>query len=112
MERSSTYSEFGKCFQNSKLINIKLIFDICNYFLLNFYSAYLFCCSLPQIFTLIGKLQIINDASQGSEKMKTISLYVLDALVFVDDKKYYLQKLQTTGFLRNCIRSLSEQVLI
>lgn len=54
-------------------------------------------------------LQIINDASHGSEKIRMVSLYVLDALVSVDDKKYYLQKLQTTGFLRNCIRSLSEQ---
>ncbi|PRQ52154.1 putative nucleoporin Nup186/Nup192/Nup205 [Rosa chinensis] len=52
---------------------------------------------------------VISDASQGSEKMKTMSLYVLDALLIVDDEKYFLQKLQTTGFLRNCIESLSDQ---
>ncbi|XP_004305847.1 PREDICTED: uncharacterized protein LOC101295739 [Fragaria vesca subsp. vesca] len=52
---------------------------------------------------------VIVDANAGSEKMKTVALYVLDALVLVDDEKYCLQRLQTAGFLRDCIESLSRQ---
>ncbi|KAA8535090.1 hypothetical protein F0562_030093 [Nyssa sinensis] len=50
---------------------------------------------------------VIKDASQGSESGKTISLYVLDALICIDHEKYFLSQLQSRGFLRSCLISIS-----
>ena len=52
-------------------------------------------------------LQVIKDATQGSEPGKTISLYVLDALICVDHDRYFLSQLQSRGFLRSCLTSIS-----
>ncbi|XP_052198623.1 nuclear pore complex protein NUP205 isoform X2 [Diospyros lotus] len=50
---------------------------------------------------------VIRDATQGSESGKTISLYVLDALIWIDREKYFLSQLQRRGFLRSCFTSIS-----
>ncbi|XP_047969784.1 nuclear pore complex protein NUP205 isoform X2 [Salvia hispanica] len=50
---------------------------------------------------------VIKDATQGSESIRTISLYVLDALVRVDHDKFFLSQLETRGFLRSCFTSIS-----
>ncbi|KAK9269394.1 hypothetical protein L1049_001167 [Liquidambar formosana] len=50
---------------------------------------------------------VIKDATQGSESGKTISLYVLDALVCIDHEKFFLGQLQSRGFLRSCLVSIS-----
>ncbi|KAI4335735.1 hypothetical protein L6164_014349 [Bauhinia variegata] len=50
---------------------------------------------------------VIKDATQGSEPGKTISLYVLEALVCIDHDKYFLNQLQSRGFLRSCFASIS-----
>ncbi|CAE6088933.1 unnamed protein product [Arabidopsis arenosa] len=50
---------------------------------------------------------VIKDASQGSEFGKTISLYVLEALVFIDHERYILSQLQSRGFIRSCLGSIS-----
>lgn len=51
--------------------------------------------------------QVIKDATQGSEPGKTISLYLLDALICVDHERYFLSQLQSRGFLRSCFTSIS-----
>ncbi|XP_022729587.1 nuclear pore complex protein NUP205 isoform X3 [Durio zibethinus] len=50
---------------------------------------------------------VIKDATQGSEPGKTISLYVLDAVVCIDHERYFLSQLQSRGFLRSCLMSIS-----
>lgn len=50
---------------------------------------------------------VIKDATQGSEPGKTISLYVLDALICIDHEKYFLSQLQSRGFLRSCLMNIS-----
>ncbi|KAL5547863.1 hypothetical protein UlMin_003094 [Ulmus minor] len=50
---------------------------------------------------------VIKDATQGSEPGKTISLYVLDALICIDHERYFLSQLQSRGFLRSCLTSIS-----
>ncbi|PON88994.1 Nucleoporin [Trema orientale] len=50
---------------------------------------------------------VIKDATQGSEPGKTISLYVLDALICMDHERYFLSQLQSRGFLRSCLTSIS-----
>ncbi|XP_059635097.1 nuclear pore complex protein NUP205 [Cornus florida] len=50
---------------------------------------------------------VIKDATQGSESGKTISLYVLDALICIDHDKYFLSQLQSRGFLRSCFMNIS-----
>ncbi|XP_044463911.1 nuclear pore complex protein NUP205 isoform X2 [Mangifera indica] len=50
---------------------------------------------------------VIKDATQGSEPGKTISLYVLDALICIDHNKYFLSQLQSRGFLRSCLTNIS-----
>ncbi|OMO81108.1 hypothetical protein CCACVL1_12606 [Corchorus capsularis] len=52
---------------------------------------------------------VLKDATQGSEPGKTVSLYVLDALVCIDNDKdkYFLNQLQSRGFLRLCLTSIS-----
>ncbi|XP_010533163.1 PREDICTED: nuclear pore complex protein NUP205 [Tarenaya hassleriana] len=50
---------------------------------------------------------VIKDASQGSEPGKTISLYVLEALVCIDHERYFLSQLQSRGFIRSCFGSIS-----
>ncbi|KFK26746.1 hypothetical protein AALP_AA8G287800 [Arabis alpina] len=50
---------------------------------------------------------VIKDACQGSESGKTISLYVLEALVCIDHEGYFLSQLQSRGFIRSCLGSIS-----
>ncbi|KAL3747686.1 hypothetical protein ACJRO7_016483 [Eucalyptus globulus] len=50
---------------------------------------------------------VIKDASQGSEPGKTIAFYVLDALVCIDHDRYFLNQLQSRGFLRSCFMNIS-----
>ncbi|TYI17680.1 hypothetical protein ES332_A07G042400v1 [Gossypium tomentosum] len=50
---------------------------------------------------------VIKDATHGSEPGKTISLYVLDAVVCFDHERYFLSQLQSRGFLRSCLMSIS-----
>ncbi|TYH61328.1 hypothetical protein ES332_D07G044200v1 [Gossypium tomentosum] len=50
---------------------------------------------------------VIKDATHGSEPGKTISLYVLDAVVCIDYERYFLSQLQSRGFLRSCLMSIS-----
>ncbi|KAK8287191.1 hypothetical protein V6Z11_D07G041700 [Gossypium hirsutum] len=50
---------------------------------------------------------VIMDATHGSEPGKTISLYVLDAVVCIDHERYFLSQLQSRGFLRSCLMSIS-----
>ncbi|XP_050229098.1 nuclear pore complex protein NUP205 isoform X2 [Mercurialis annua] len=50
---------------------------------------------------------VIKDAIQGSELGKTIALYVLDSLICIDHEKYFLSQLQSRGFLRSCLMSIS-----
>ncbi|CAI8589519.1 unnamed protein product [Vicia faba] len=50
---------------------------------------------------------VIKDATHGSEPGKTISLYVLDALICIDHERYFLSQLQSRGFLRSCLTAIS-----
>ncbi|TKY73179.1 nuclear pore [Spatholobus suberectus] len=50
---------------------------------------------------------VIKDATHGSEPGKTISLYVLDALISIDHERYFLSQLQSRGFLRSCFTAIS-----
>ncbi|KAK7304174.1 hypothetical protein RJT34_15273 [Clitoria ternatea] len=50
---------------------------------------------------------VIKDAMHGSEPGKTISLYVLDALICIDHERYFLSQLQSRGFLRSCFTAIS-----
>ncbi|ESW10307.1 hypothetical protein PHAVU_009G198200 [Phaseolus vulgaris] len=50
---------------------------------------------------------VIKDAMHGSESGKTISLYVLDALISIDHERYFLSQLQSRGFLRSCFTAIS-----
>ncbi|CAJ2632760.1 unnamed protein product [Trifolium pratense] len=50
---------------------------------------------------------VIKDATHGSEPGKTISLYVLDALICIDHERYFLSQLQSRGFLRSCLNAIS-----
>lgn len=49
---------------------------------------------------------LTKDAVQGSEPGKTVSFYVLDALIRVDQEKYFLNQLQSRGFLRSSLMSI------
>lgn len=62
---------------------------------------------------LLANLQVIKDATQGSESGKTVSLFVLDALICIDHDRFILNQLQSRGFLRSCfirISNFSSQV--
>ncbi|KAL3643098.1 hypothetical protein CASFOL_013913 [Castilleja foliolosa] len=50
---------------------------------------------------------VIKDATQGSESVKTMSFYVLDALICVDHERFFLSQLQSRGFLRTCFMNIS-----
>lgn len=50
---------------------------------------------------------VIKDATQGSESGKTISHFVLDAFICIDHEKFFLNQLQSRGFLRSCLMSIS-----
>ncbi|KAK4265201.1 hypothetical protein QN277_026284 [Acacia crassicarpa] len=50
---------------------------------------------------------VIKDATHGSEPGKTIAVYVLDALICIDQERYFLNQLQSRGFLRSCLMSIS-----
>ncbi|KAL2936604.1 hypothetical protein RDABS01_019327 [Bienertia sinuspersici] len=50
---------------------------------------------------------VIKDATQGSESGKTMSHFVLDALICIDHEKFFLSQLQSRGFLRSCLMSIS-----
>ena len=71
-----------------------------------FYILVLFSFSFCfHVFNL--NLKVIKDAIQGSEPGKTISLYVLDAVVCIDHERYFLSQLQSRGFLRSCLMNIS-----
>ncbi|KAK9134675.1 hypothetical protein Syun_014005 [Stephania yunnanensis] len=48
-----------------------------------------------------------RDANQGSEAGKTISFYVLDAFISIDQDSFFLSQLQSRGFLRACLTDVS-----
>lgn len=50
---------------------------------------------------------VIRDVTHGSESGKTMSINVLDALIHIDHEKYFLNQLQSRGFLRSCLVSIS-----
>ncbi|XP_050365168.1 nuclear pore complex protein NUP205 isoform X2 [Argentina anserina] len=50
---------------------------------------------------------VIKDATHGSELGKTMSLYVLDAIICVDHERFFLGQLQSRGFLRSCLTNIS-----
>ncbi|XLR42136.1 hypothetical protein HN51_020331 [Arachis hypogaea] len=49
---------------------------------------------------------VIKDATHGSEPGKTISFYVIDALICIDHERYFLGQLQSRGFLRSCFTGI------
>lgn len=49
---------------------------------------------------------VIKDATQGSESGRTVALYVLDALISIDQEKFFLGQLQSRGFIRSCLMSI------
>ncbi|KAK1417250.1 hypothetical protein QVD17_26375 [Tagetes erecta] len=50
---------------------------------------------------------VIKDATQGSESGKIMALFILDALICIDHEKFFLNQLQSRGFLRSCLTSIS-----
>ncbi|XP_010250099.1 PREDICTED: nuclear pore complex protein NUP205 [Nelumbo nucifera] len=50
---------------------------------------------------------VTKDAIHGSEAGKTIAIYVLDAFTSIDQEKFFLNQLQSRGFLRSCFADLS-----
>ncbi|KAK9060723.1 hypothetical protein SSX86_021429 [Deinandra increscens subsp. villosa] len=50
---------------------------------------------------------VIKDATQGSESGKIMALFVLDALICIDHEKFFLSQLQSRGFLKSCLMSIS-----
>ncbi|KAL6555058.1 hypothetical protein OROGR_006316 [Orobanche gracilis] len=50
---------------------------------------------------------VIKDAIQGSESVKIMSFYVLDALICVDHENFFMSKLQSRSFLRTCFTDIS-----
>ncbi|TYJ97812.1 nuclear pore complex protein NUP205 [Cucumis melo var. makuwa] len=50
---------------------------------------------------------VLKDATQGSEPGKTISLYILDALICIDHDRFFLNQLHSRGFLKSCLISIS-----
>ncbi|GJT14683.1 nuclear pore complex protein NUP205 isoform X1, partial [Tanacetum coccineum] len=49
----------------------------------------------------------IKDATQASESGRTMALFILDALICIDHEKFFLSQLQSRGFLRSCLMSIS-----
>ncbi|KAL7600679.1 hypothetical protein Lser_V15G24008 [Lactuca serriola] len=49
----------------------------------------------------------IKDATQGSESGKIMAFFVLDALICIDHEKFFLSQLQSRGFLRSSLMSIS-----
>lgn len=72
-----------------------------------FDNCFSFLLSVSHNCCLISMFQFIKDATQGSEPGKTLSLYVLDALICIDHEKYFLNQLQSRGFLRSCLMNAS-----
>lgn len=50
---------------------------------------------------------MVKDAIEGSEAIKSMSLYVLDACISIDKDRFFLSCLQSRGFLRACLGSIS-----
>ncbi|CAL4889322.1 unnamed protein product [Urochloa decumbens] len=50
---------------------------------------------------------VTKDAVHGSEAGKAISFYVLDALISIDNEKYFLNQLQSRGILRSCLSDVT-----
>ncbi|KAF5199081.1 Nuclear pore complex protein [Thalictrum thalictroides] len=50
---------------------------------------------------------VTKDAIQGSEAGKTVSIYVLDAFISIDQERFFLSQLQSRGFLRSCLTDVS-----
>ncbi|KAL0346579.1 UNVERIFIED_CONTAM: Nuclear pore complex protein [Sesamum calycinum] len=94
MEGLALVSDSGK-----ELINIPVV------------HACICCCSFGLVLPSLGLRtcgrKVIKDATQGSESVKTMSLYVLDALICVDHEKFFLSQLQSRGFLRACFMNIS-----
>lgn len=86
-ERSSGHLGSGKCY----------------FFLIISYKRIIICTFSHWEY----EFQVIKDACQGSEFGKTISLYVLEALVCIDHERYFLSQLQSRGFIRSCLGSIS-----
>ncbi|KAL4589768.1 hypothetical protein LXL04_002678 [Taraxacum kok-saghyz] len=49
----------------------------------------------------------IKDATQGSESGRIMAFFVLDALICIDHDKFFLSQLQSRGFLRSSLMSIS-----
>nr|GEW31502.1 nuclear pore complex protein NUP205 [Tanacetum cinerariifolium] len=49
----------------------------------------------------------IKDATQASESGRIMALFILDALICIDHEKFFLSQLQSRGFLRSCLMSIS-----
>lgn len=50
---------------------------------------------------------VTKDAVHGSEAGKTISFYVLDAFISIDQERFFLGQLQSREFLRSCLADVS-----
>lgn len=76
---------------------------------MNFFRNIFLWILVSQLITFLNnvKLKVIKDATHGSESGKTISLYVLDALICIDHERYFLSQLQSRGFLRSCLTAIS-----
>lgn len=80
-------------------------------------SCYLYDCTKIRfhwwpadfIFHFINstEIQAIKDATQASESGRIMALFVLDALICIDHEKFFLSQLQSRGFLRSCLMSIS-----
>ncbi|KAF6151181.1 hypothetical protein GIB67_037389 [Kingdonia uniflora] len=50
---------------------------------------------------------VTKDAIQGSEAGKAVSLFILDAFISIDQERFFLNQLQSRGFLRSCLTDIS-----
>ncbi|KAG9451145.1 hypothetical protein H6P81_011110 [Aristolochia fimbriata] len=50
---------------------------------------------------------VTRDAIHGSETGKAISIYLLDAFISIDQERFFLNQLQSRGFLRICLTNIS-----
>ncbi|KAF6147667.1 hypothetical protein GIB67_002998, partial [Kingdonia uniflora] len=48
-----------------------------------------------------------KDAIQGSEAGKAVSLFILDSFISIDQERFFLNQLQSRGFLRSCLTDIS-----
>ncbi|KAK1312026.1 hypothetical protein QJS10_CPA07g00690 [Acorus calamus] len=50
---------------------------------------------------------LTKDALQGNEAGKAVSLHVLDTLISIDQERYFLNQLQSRGFVTSCLKDIS-----